>query len=424
MQEGVLTKQQLKLVPFTRYDMGWVILCIGMAIGSGIIFLPIQIGLKGLWVFMLSVIITYPAIYILQNLYLKTLSQARECNDYTSVITQYLGPNWGVFLGIAYFLMLLKGMTAVSIAITYDSASFLQTFGITEQLMSQHFWWGLLVLAILISIAAQGEKLLFKVSGPMVIAKLAIVIIIGVVMIPHWNFGNIAAFPSLGALIRDTFLTLPFTLFSILFVQILSPMNVAFRKLEADSRIATYRAIRAHRIAYIVLVISVLFFAFSFTFTLTHDDAVYAYEQNITALALAAKVLPGSIIKLMTVMLNIFAILTAFFGVFMAFQEALKGIASNLLLRIVSKERLRDRLLTICVCLFALMALWLFVMTGIKFLLLQQISAPLYGFVSCLIPCFLVYKVPVLNHLKGMKVYFVILMGIMLCLSPFFKFFE
>ena len=49
-------------IPFTRYDAGWVVLCIGMAIGSGIVFMPVQIGIKGIWVFIASVIIAYPVI--------------------------------------------------------------------------------------------------------------------------------------------------------------------------------------------------------------------------------------------------------------------------------------------------------------------------------------------------------------------------
>lgn len=33
-------------IPFTMYDAGWVVLCIGMAIGAGTVVMPIQIGLK------------------------------------------------------------------------------------------------------------------------------------------------------------------------------------------------------------------------------------------------------------------------------------------------------------------------------------------------------------------------------------------
>lgn len=36
-----------KNIPFTMYDLGWVVLCIGAAIGSGIVFFPLQVGLGG-----------------------------------------------------------------------------------------------------------------------------------------------------------------------------------------------------------------------------------------------------------------------------------------------------------------------------------------------------------------------------------------
>ncbi|MDI5454376.1 hypothetical protein MJM04_30950, partial [Salmonella enterica subsp. enterica serovar Cerro] len=32
-------------LPFTKYDFGWVLLCIGMAIGAGTVLMPVQIGL-------------------------------------------------------------------------------------------------------------------------------------------------------------------------------------------------------------------------------------------------------------------------------------------------------------------------------------------------------------------------------------------
>lgn len=78
-------------LPFTRYDFGWVLLCIGMAIGAGTVLMPVQIGLKGIWVFITAFIIAYPATYIVQDIYLKTLSKSETCNDYTDIISHYLG---------------------------------------------------------------------------------------------------------------------------------------------------------------------------------------------------------------------------------------------------------------------------------------------------------------------------------------------
>ena len=53
-----------------------------MAIGAGIVFLPVQVGLMGLWVFLLSSIIGYPAMYLFQRLFINTLAESPECKDY------------------------------------------------------------------------------------------------------------------------------------------------------------------------------------------------------------------------------------------------------------------------------------------------------------------------------------------------------
>lgn len=423
-----ITKEELrafkKSVPFTKYDIGWVVLCIGMAIGSGIVFMPVQVGLKGIWVFLASVALAYPALYLLQELYIKTLSQSENCDDYTSVITSYLGKNWGVILGVCYFLMLCTGMLTYSLAVTFDSAAYLQTFGVTEGRLSDHVWYGLVVLIIMVVIASRGERLLFKVAGPMVLVKLGIVVMLGVVMVPYWNFGNITAFPPIFDFVRDVILTLPFALYSILFVQILSPMNVAYRKVESDPKIATYRAIRANRVAYIILVISVMFFALSCTFSISHEQAVAAFEQNISALAIAAQVIPGKVVAVMTFLLNLFAIMTAFFGIYLGFQEAITGIVMNLLSRIIPEERINRKLVFICVTVGVILALWLWVSTRFSILFLMQLGTPINALVACLVPCYLVYKVPTLRKYRGPGIAFVVFFGLVLFVSPLFKFFE
>lgn len=80
---------------FDSIDFGWIIMSIGMAIGAGIVFLPVQVGLMGMWVFLLSSIIGYPAMYLFQRLFINTLAESPECKDYPTVISGYLGKNWG-----------------------------------------------------------------------------------------------------------------------------------------------------------------------------------------------------------------------------------------------------------------------------------------------------------------------------------------
>ncbi len=116
--------------------------------------------------------------------------------------------------------------------------------------------------------------------------------IFGFAMIPHWNLDNISAFPA-SVFSRDVLLTIPFCFFSAVFIQVLNPMNIAYRKREPDRVLATRMAIRTHRISYITLIAIILFFSFSFTFSISHEEAVSAFEQNISALALAAQVIPA-----------------------------------------------------------------------------------------------------------------------------------
>ena len=91
-----MTKKEWETaVKFDESDWGWVIMSIGMAIGAGIVFLPVKVGMTGLWVFLLSSIIGYPAMYLFQRLFINTLASSRTCTDYPGVISSYLGKTGG-----------------------------------------------------------------------------------------------------------------------------------------------------------------------------------------------------------------------------------------------------------------------------------------------------------------------------------------
>lgn len=286
---GMSEEQWRAATKFDGTDAGWVIMSIGMAIGAGIVFLPVQVGLMGLWVFLLSSVIGYPAMYLFQRLFINTLAESLECKDYPSVITGYLGKNWGILLGALYFIMLVIWMFVYSTAITNDSASYFQTFGVTEGLLSDSPWYGLILICLLVAISSRGEKLLFKLSSFMVLTKLFIVAALGISMVGMWHLYNIGSLPPVGRLIKEAVITLPFTLTSILFIQTLSPMVISFRNQNVNREVARFKALRAMNIAFIILFCTVFFYAVSFTLAMGHDEAVKAYQQNISALAIAAK---------------------------------------------------------------------------------------------------------------------------------------
>ena len=422
---GMTERAWREAIKFDGTDTGWVIMSIGMAIGAGIVFLPVQVGLMGLWVFLLSSIIGYPAMYLFQRLFINTLAESPECKDYPSVISGYLGKNWGVLLGVLYFIMLVIWMFVYSTAITNDSASYLHTFGVTQGLLSENPFYGLGLICILVAISSRGEKLLFKVSSLMVLTKLLVVAALGLSMVGLWHLYNAGTLPPAGLLVKNAIITLPFTLTSILFIQTLSPMVISYRAKEKSVEVARYKALRAMNIAFAILFITVFFYAVSFTLAMGHDEAVKAYQQNISALAIAAQFISGdgaAWVKVVSVILNIFAVMTAFFGVYLGFREATQGIVMNLLRRKFPTRQFDEKYIQGGIMLFAILLAWSAIVLNAPVLSFTSICSPIFGLIGCLIPAWLVYKVPALHKYKGLSLKIIIITGLLLCISPLLAF--
>ncbi|ARR51376.1 SLC5/6 family protein [Photobacterium damselae] len=418
-----MSEQEWKqAIKFDSVDIGWIVMSIGMAIGAGIVFLPVQVGVMGLWVFLLSSIIGYPAMYLFQKLFINTLAESKECTDYPGVISGYLGKNWGVVLGILYFLMLVIWVLVYSLAVTNDSSSYLHTFGITEGHLNQNAFYGLALICILAFIGSKGEKLLFKLSGFMAVTVLTLVGVMGILLIFRWDFNNIPAMGNMGTMIKDAIITLPFTLTSILFIQSLSPMVISYRSHEKSIEVARYKASRAMTIAFSILFVVVFFFAISFTFAINQEQAHEAMQQNISALAIIAHYFPGSWATITGIVINIFAVVTSFFGVFLAFQEACRGLVMNLLLRKFEESQINRQLVNKLVTVFIILLAWSAVALNAPILSFTSICSPIFGLVGCLIPAYLVYKVPSLHKYKGVATNLIIITGILLCISPLLAF--
>ena len=419
---GMTAKEWKEAIKFDNVDIGWIVMSIGMAIGAGIVFLPVQVGMMGLWVFLLSSVIGYPAMYLFQKLFINTLAESKKCTDYPGVISGYLGKNWGILLGALYFVMLVIWVLVYSLAVTNDSASYLHSFGVTEGYLSDNVFYGLALICVLAFIGSKGEKLLFKLSGFMAVTVLSLVAVMGFLLVARWDLANIPPVGQFASMLKDAIITLPFTLTSILFIQSLSPMVISYRSHEKSIEVARYKATRAMKIAFCLLFVIVFFFAVSFTLAISQEQAREAMQQNISALAIIASYFPGSWATVTGIVINIFAVVTSFFGVFLAFQEACRGLAMNVLLRKYQESQINKTLVNKMVTLFIILLAWAAVAINAPILSFTSICSPVFGLVGCLIPAYLVYKVPHLAKYKGMATNMIIITGILLCISPLLAF--
>ena len=67
---------------------------------------------------------------------------------------------------------------------------------------------------------------------------------------------------------------------------------------------------------------------------------------------------------------------------------------------------------------FAVLLAWGAIVGNLPVLSFTTLSSPIFGVLGCLIPAWLVYKVPVLSRYKGAGLAFIVLIGLLLCVSP------
>jgi len=212
--------------------------------------------------------------------------------------------------------------------------------------------------------------------------------------------------------------TLPFVLTSILFIQSLSPMVIYFKKNSTSKDAARYRGQRAMTIAFFILFFVVFFYALSFTFSISHEMAERAFKENISALAAAAKDHPSVFSRVLEILLDIFAVCACFLSVFLGLQDAAKGLFLNIWKRYRDPAQVNEKWLKWGIALLLLILGTLNVLVDVPILYFTLVCSPIFGLIGCLIPAILVYRVPKLHKFKGIQLYLIIAVGILLCLSP------
>ena len=225
-QSGLSNEAWRQATRFSGIDFGWIIMCVGMSLGAGIIFLPVQVGLSGVLIFLLVALVGYPIAYEHQKLYLNVLAEAPQCEDFAGVISGYLGKNWGFFLGVLYFIFTTILIFLYSTALTNDSASFLVTFGVTKTVLSTNILYSLAIISFLVLLASQGEKALMKISSAMVFTKALVIAALGVIMIPFWQAANVLIPPDALYVVKHFIILLPFIAMSIEFFVGLGPVTI------------------------------------------------------------------------------------------------------------------------------------------------------------------------------------------------------
>ncbi|MGQ4002116.1 serine permease [Francisellaceae bacterium CB299] len=409
---------------FDKFDFSWLIISIGMAVGAGIVLVPITTGIVGFVIFAISILVAYPGIYLFQKLYVRTLFASKKPKVYKEVIGELLGERWSFFLGTLYFLMMLIWTVIYAEVVAKSLAAYLYIFKITENPhLEQNIVFSALLMIVLIFIGIKSQKLLVRVSSFLVCALVVAVVLASVFLIPLWSLDNIATLPRENSeFITQTVFMLPFSLTSILFIQSLSPMVSAYRIHYSgfeNNELALHKTLKTMKVAFILLVGLIGFYILSFSLVIPKKLALEAAAGNQSAFVLLEQHgLSSVVLHVCGIVISLCAILTSFLSILSGMIESLKGLLKTGLSKFNLYEIIGTKSIDVLVVTIIFLLTWLSIVFDVPIYNLVPLSGPIFGILGCLVPAYMVYKVPSLHVYKSKSVYFIIFIGIVLIISP------
>lgn len=271
---------------WTQHDTYWLLSLFGTAVGAGILFLPINIGLGGFWPLVLMAVLAFPMTYLShRGLARFVLSSRRPNADFTDVVEEHFGQNAGRLISLLYFLSIFPILLIYGVGLTNTVDSFLvnqaDMVSPPRTLLSGALVFGL--IAIMLS----GEKIMLRAFAIMVYPLAAILALLSLYLIPYWSMPSFD-FPQTSDFLHTVWLAVPVVVFSFSHAAAISSFANIQRRHYGEQ--ADQKSEQILRHTSVVLILFVLLFVFSCVLALSPQALQEAKAQNISVLTYLANV--------------------------------------------------------------------------------------------------------------------------------------
>lgn len=389
---------------WNRHDTYWSISLFGTAVGAGILFLPINLGLGGFWPLLIMALLAYPMTYYShRGLARFVLSSAHPNSDFTDVVEEHFGVTAGRAIAWLYFLSIFPILLIYGVGLTNT----VDSFWVNQAQLSALPRWllsGVLVSG-LIAIMLSGEKIMLRAFAVMVYPLAAILAALSLYLIPRWHLPSLAL-PSAGEFIHTAWLSVPVIVFSFSYAAAIS--SFAHKQRRYYQQQALKKSEQILRRTSMVLIAFVLLFVFSCVLTLSPEQLHDAKTQNLSILSYLANATDNPFIATLGPLVAFIAITSSFLGHFLGARESLNG----LLTKHSSLNYAQANKLGIG---FLFLTIWTAAILNPSILgMMEALSGPVIALILFIMPMIAVYRVSALTgYKKHLSTYFVFAVGMM-----------
>ena len=303
----------------TLRDLSWMTTLFATAVGAGILFLPINAGLYGIWPFLFIAVFTPAMVYLSHRaLTFVILHNADKTHCLNDVIQQNFSRLFSKLFGALYFLSTFPLLLIYGLGLTNTFSSILKLyFHLTLPRMAL----SLVTVGTLFLVVGLLESKIKTLIQYLAIPLSFILFGLSIYLIPHWNLSAFQTVPKFSDFVRIMWLTLPVIVFTFNFTPAISHFAHEYKALHSleDSVMKTNFILKA---ATGLLFFFVMFFVCSCILSLHPSDMLRAKSENVSVLSYMALVYRDPFLTLINSMIAIVAMLGAFFGTYFGCHEA------------------------------------------------------------------------------------------------------
>ncbi|WP_413544387.1 amino acid permease [Citricoccus nitrophenolicus] len=383
---------------WSGFDSSWTISLFGTAVGAGILFLPMNAGLGGIWPLLVATLLIGPMTYFAHRGLSRMVVASPNPNpdrNITGVVRDYFGETAGRVVTVLYFLAIYPIVLIYGVGITNTVESLM----VNQLGMDPWPRWllaGLLVLAMS-AVMLAGQRVMLVVTQWLVFPLIAVLFAVTLLLIPSWTLEGFGAVPAAGDFAMSLWLMIPVLVFSFNHSPAVSQFSVALRDRYGESSVT--KASSVLRLTAVLLVVFTMGFVWSCVLALGPEGLQEAKDANLPVLSHLANVMGIPLIAWLGPAVAITAIASSFFGHWMGAAEGATGIVRTMVDR---RGRFGDRSVRIGVSAFLIVTTWLAGVLNPSILsLIESLAGPVIAVVLYLMPMYAIHRVPALARFRG-----------------------
>lgn len=377
-------------------DLSWVLTLFGTAIGAGVLYLPIQAGVGGLWVLLLVSALLFPMTYWSHSNLTRLVAGSPKGGDITQVVENYLGRHAGLLVTMLYFLVIVSILLVYAIGLTNAVQSLLR-YQLKGPVLARS-QLALLVIMIPVSMVLLGQSILPRLISLLVYPLMFFLLAIALFLIPSWHPGWLLHQSLSWHSVIHVLMFMPILVFATNFSPICSSLAQAYRQELPEPKSCVKKTDQLIKANVWLMMVFVLFFVLSCLFCLDPRQVHEAVQHNLSVMTIISRYTTSHFVHYLGPGITIVAIVTSLFGHFMGAREGLNGCLIKMLRWQKQEKSLNLWLIDACSVTVIVFLCWLAATENWQvILIIGAVVAPILALLLYVLPVWVIHRTPSLK---------------------------